>query len=439
MPSTRAPKFTPPTVIIPLEERPTAELFTLPDLTPIFVDEQKDVLHISLGQKPADKKSVIRTGKEVSVEDQRAQVEKLQLRPVLQVTPVADARKARVSLHGAVNDDRAEHQVVSLLESASKQAPSFADLWGALYGVWVRRDEHERIPIQIGDSFGEAKSEVIAYLRHTGLAFSAPDAATDSDLLLDRSSFWQGAGAPLGSSWLQSPQPDPKRFGTLTSDSFPNILSFTKGTTPPVLTVHPLRPPKPAPGAVVYSRYIHSVKSHLTLTHINAADPAHFEPYCRWQNSDRVKFGWRESGDDEHHRKYLADRLADPHIMGYVVAWDGQLAGYGEASFNKEDSMAAFVGHVGDYDQGTHLLCGEDKFRGRFRFAQSMVSMKHFCFLREPRTQIVLGEPRADLDIVELLKAYLPQSFRREVELPHKRAVLFELHRDRFFTDGIFY
>lgn len=125
--------------------------------------------------------------------------------------------------------------------------------------------------------------------------------------------------------------------------------------------------------------------------------------------------------------------------MGYVVSWNGQLAGYGEANYNKEDGMAAFVGGCEDYDQGTHLLIGEEKFRGRHRFASIMVSMKHMCFLREPRTNTVIGEPRYDLPIIPLLKAYLPQDVVKEVELPHKRAVYFVLKRERFFLEGQFY
>lgn len=52
-----------------------------------------------------------------------------------------------------------------------------------------------------------------------------------------------------------------------------------------------------------------------------------------------------------------------------------------------------------------------------------MVSLKHACFLRDPRTEVVVGEPRYDLDIIPLLATFLPQEIRKEVELPHKRAV----------------
>lgn len=269
--------------------------------------------------------------------------------------------------------------------------------------------------------------ELLPCIFQTGLGFASP---TDADaVLLDRSAFWQGAGAPREWNWLQTPVPS--------TGLFPCTQSFTQSVSPPVLTTHPLRPPKPAPGSVLYSRFIFSVGQHLELIHIDGSNPVHFEAYKSWQNSDRVNHGWRERGPDEHHRAYIAAKLADPHAMGVLVAWDGELAGYGEMVWSKEDGMAPFVGNLGDWDQATHLLIGEEKFRGKHRFTACMVSLKHACFLRDPRTDIVLGEPRYDLPIIPLLATFLPQDFRREIELPHKRAVFFVLHRDRFFTDAL--
>jgi hypothetical protein len=42
-----------------------------------------------------------------------------------------------------------------------------------------------------------------------------------------------------------------------------------------------------------------------------------------------------------------------------------------------------------------------------------MTAMKHACFLRDPRTDVVVGEPRSDLPIVPRLKIFLPQEFNR--------------------------
>lgn len=42
-----------------------------------------------------------------------------------------------------------------------------------------------------------------------------------------------------------------------------------------------------------------------------------------------------------------------------------------------------------------------------------MTAMKHACFLRDPRTDVVVGEPRSDLPIVPRLKLFLPQELNR--------------------------
>ncbi|CAE6503304.1 unnamed protein product [Rhizoctonia solani] len=345
-------------------------------------------------------------------------------------------RKVRTSLFGVVNDDRAVHAPVLLLKSTANNLPatiSIDNAWVALYALWIRYKDEEVLPLALDPESLKNVDEIRRYLVHTGLAFEAPGNDDKQDLLLVRASLWQGAGAPLSRHWLRTPVPHP----SISTFPFPFYTSFTRG--PNVLTTHPRRPPKPAPGESLYSRYIFSVGETLEFTHIDASNPEHFEAYARWQNSDRVNIGWRERGPDEKHRAYLADRLADPHIMGFVVKWNGQLAGYGEMAWVKEDPMGTYVGGLGDYDQGTHLLIGEERFRGRHRFTAVMTSMKHMCFLRDPRTEIVVGEPRADLPIVPRLKAFLPQELNREFEFPHKRSVYFVLRRERFFQAAILY
>lgn len=42
-----------------------------------------------------------------------------------------------------------------------------------------------------------------------------------------------------------------------------------------------------------------------------------------------------------------------------------------------------------------------------------MTAMKHACFLRDSRTDVVVGEPRSDLPIIPRLKLFLPQEFNR--------------------------
>jgi N5-hydroxy-L-ornithine N5-transacylase len=271
-------------------------------------------------------------------------------------------KKLRTSPPGIVNDDRAEHAEIWLLKNSAAGKLGAESLWSAIYDVWIRNYEKDVLPFTLCTETVSDASDLTTYLIHTGLAYTLEDGATE--LLLIRATFWQSAGSPPSLAWLRSPVPS-LAISPLNPSIFPLHTSFTRGTN--VATTHPLRPPKPAPGAVIYSRYIFALNEHLTFTHINGDDPRHFEAYSRWQNSDRVNVGWRERGDDEHHRKYIRDRLADKHIMGFMVEWNGELAGYGEIAWVKEDHLGTFVGGLGDWDQGTHLLIGEDKFRGKHR------------------------------------------------------------------------
>lgn len=333
---------------------------------------------------------------------------------------------ARVSPYGIVNEDRAVRQPIQAVSTSSNlESLTATQLWIAIYALWIRNYEEDVIPVS------GLSEDLTLYLTHSGLGFIPDhDSKTERHVLLIRESFWQNAGAPLEFAFMRSPIPSVEH-SILTPSIFPRHTSFTSGHN--VATTHPLRPPKPAPGSQLYARWSFALDQLLTFTHINAEDPRHFEAYCRWQNSDRVNVGWKERGDDSHHRKYLTERLADKHIMGFMVEWDGELAGYGEIAWVKEDHLNTFVGGLGDWDQGTHLLIGEEKFRGRQRcvstsfppFAYThtdtwcsqvtaiMTSMKHLAFLRDPRTQIVVGEPRADLPIIPRLIAYLPQEFNR--------------------------
>lgn len=81
---------------------------------------------------------------------------------------------------------------------------------------------------------------------------------------------------------------------------------------------------QPKAGTILYQRYINALSPSssapsekdlanpkstsyplLTLQIIDPSNEVHFKTYCQWQNSDRVNEGWKERGDDEHHRTYV--------------------------------------------------------------------------------------------------------------------------------------
>ncbi|KAI3396008.1 hypothetical protein diail_579 [Diaporthe ilicicola] len=360
----------------------------------------------------------------------------------------SDYRQTRVS-PAMVNDDRAEVAQVlrlklNLDESNSAAQPEdviFQLVWASIYALWLHPEHRDDDIIAISVE----SARVGEYLRCTGLGIISPfcRSESDSDVIywLQREAFWQGAGAPDNQHWLQSrPEASFPGFNSRLG-VFPSQLGFTRKGN--VCTVHAVRPPKPRPGTLVYSRFILDIGQQLQIHHIDASDPVHFEAYKRWQNSDRVNAGWQERGPDEKHRAYLASQLADQHSMSCVFSWDGELAGYCELGWVKEDNAACFFGAqcnvvVGEHDQNSHILVGEERFRGGQRYQAVATSIKHTCFLRDPRTKQVLAEPRYDLSHVKIQDKYLPQEKKKRFNLPHKTAMLFALQRERFFQEAHF-
>lgn len=365
-----------------------------------------------------------------------------------------DGTQTRIS-PAMVNDDRAEFDQVFALEllsfdegfsrlpfASEGQQQDLALAWASVYALWLHPDHREDDLIAISvDS-----ERVGEYVRCTGLGvlspFSPSTTPKDAIYWISRDVFWQGAGAPDSQHWLRS-RPEVTSFPGFngTMGVFANQMGFTRKGN--VCTVHPVRPAKPKPGTVIYSRFIVELGQLLQIRHIDAENPVHFETYKRWQNSDRVNASWKERGPDEHHRKYLAEQLADPHTMSCVFEWDGELAGYTELGWAKEDNAACFFNSncnitVGDHDQNSHIIVGEERFRGGKRYQAVATSIKHCCFLRDPRTKQVIAEPRFDLSHVHIQNKYLPQEKKKRFHLPHKTAILFALQRERFFQEGHF-
>ncbi|RMZ77073.1 hypothetical protein DV738_g4603, partial [Chaetothyriales sp. CBS 135597] len=365
-------------------------------------------------------------------------------------------QKVRVS-PAMVNDNIAQFENLLKFEITTQHTPvvdfpvspghdDLALLWLSIYSLWLHPQlrENDLIAVAVNsEKLGE-------YLRCTGLGVISPfseaqstttEVPKDAIFWLHREAFWQGAGAPDSQTWVRF-RPEVTQFpGFSTNVDFPTQLSFTRKGN--VTTVHPVRPPKPAPGTLLYSRYIVEVGQQLQIFHIDANNPEHFSHYTKWQNSDRVNAGWRERGPDEHHRKYLAAQLADPHTMSCVFAWDGQLAGYSEIGYVREDNVAAFIAAgcnvvVGEHDQNTHFLVGEEKFRGGKRYQASNGSLKHMAFLRDPRTRQIIGEPEYGKNSLNIQARFIPLEKRKRIHLPHKQSMLISLSRDRFFQEGYF-
>lgn len=77
---------------------------------------------------------------------------------------VPQSRALRISPHGIVNPERVESApVLKFTPVQDRDIVSKDDLWGALYGLWLRKAEDDVVPFELSDDVGNA-SELRDYL-----------------------------------------------------------------------------------------------------------------------------------------------------------------------------------------------------------------------------------------------------------------------------------
>lgn len=191
---------------------------------------------------------------------------------------------------------------------------------------------------------------------------------------------------------------------------------------------HPRRPAKPS--GTVYRRFIPWLKRTLSFRTLNIDKD--LELFHRWMHCPRVEEFWQQADSREELEAYLQDLQQDAHcqtLLGYI---DDTPFSYFEIYWAKEDRLSPHYS-AGGYDRGWHLLVGEEAFRGRPWFTAWFLSLQHYLFLDDPRTQHIVAEPRHD-------NARLIRNARRSgfdlvktFDFPHKRAQLIMLLREKFF------
>ncbi|KAK7683190.1 hypothetical protein QCA50_013863 [Cerrena zonata] len=347
-----------------------------------------------------------------------------------------------ISAVGTEFEDISEHvpafNLLELTPPTDGHSVSIVDFWAVIYALHTILHKQETIPITISPKFGNAK-ELDDYLINSGLARRrhvygpTPD---DPELFLLRGTFWQGAGS-LGwhdKSWLQGTC---ARYATV---PFPHTQSFTRSTK--IISSHPLRPPKPRPGELIYRRYCPQYGQSLELYHADLQEDKlgpdgvspHLEAFHRWHNDPYVNRGWNEAGPIEKHRKYLKEMDADRGAIPVFMAWDGELMGYIELVYIKENHVSQYVpGGAWDYDRGYHVLVGEPKFRQDGRSTIWFASVLQVALLLDPRTERLIGEPKIANPGIMALSFDTDMHVQTVIDLPYKRSALTMHTREKFF------
>lgn len=195
---------------------------------------------------------------------------------------------------------------------------------------------------------------------------------------------------------------------------------------------HPVRPPKPR--GALYQRFIPWLGQTFSFRSIDIERD--LPMFNRWMNDPDVARIWEEEGDFDKHRAYLGAIDRDPHMYSMIASFDGEPFAYFEMYWAKESRIAPFY-DVDDHDRGWHVLVGEPAFRGKAYATAWLTSISHYIFLCDPRTGRAMGEPR--IDHVQQIRNLDKSGYAKvkEFDLPHKRALLVMMLRERYFCDAL--
>ncbi|PHH87186.1 hypothetical protein CDD83_9204 [Cordyceps sp. RAO-2017] len=336
----------------------------------------------------------------------------------------------------------------------SVEPPSPAQAWLLIYVLFTVRPATESVRLQLR---GRGAALLAQQLIDLVLAVQNPPKASDGTgeallasrtdeavVLALRSAFWQGAGSPFGPRPVWLPQASPPSLQQTSSpvSSYPAAPMHHTMTVAPAgdphdpgrrqQSRHPIRPAKPGPGSVIYSRWVYHLKETFSMVVVDWQDPEHLRLVHEWMNEPRVIRGWDEAGTLEHHRQYLRAIHQDPHQMAVLGRWDDTFFGYFELYWAKEDRLGGYC-EVGDFDRGRHSLVGDARFRGPHRVSGWASGQLHYLFLDDPRTMNVFSEPRVTNSTSVVYDLSHGCSVDHFIDFPHKRSSVDRCPRLRFF------
>lgn len=320
------------------------------------------------------------------------------------------------------------------------QAPTIAQAWLIAYALFSLRPELEYFRLGLV-GVGREKLAQEMKLLHLAIQHPVPEGepstvpeAYPDELVLLRSTFWQGAACPFGPRPVWVPATNPVSGKELSSyPIYP--LDFTATTKFPEARVHayhPRRPERPAPGSLIYSRYIPHLDEHFSMYALDYTNDEHLRLFNQWQNDPFVAAGWNETGTLEQHRQYLKNLHEDPHTITILAKFDDVFFAYFEIYWGKEDHFGVYC-DAGDFDRGRHSLVGDTRFRGKHRVSAWWSSQIHYLFLDDPRTLTVIGEPKATNPTVLSYDLLCGLGVTKLVDLTHKRSAAMKVNRERFF------
>ncbi|CAM1509363.1 Fc.00g031020.m01.CDS01 [Cosmosporella sp. VM-42] len=322
--------------------------------------------------------------------------------------------------------------------------------WLLIYVLFTIRPVMESFRLELRGQnaavLGQQLKDVLLAIDHPLKAREKREPSTKTDeslVVVLRSTFWQGAGSPFGPRPVWCPSESPSSLpasnplGSYPLTPLHNTTTISSAGDPQdperyQQSWHPIRPAKPAPGTVIYSRWIPHLKETFSMVSLDYQDAEHLRLFHEWQNDPRVSQGWNQTGTLEQHREYLRDIHEDPHQVAVLARWDDTPFAYFEIYWAKEDRLGGYF-DAGDFDRGRHSLVGDVRFRGPHRVSAWWSSQMHYLYLDDPRTMYVVGEPQETNSTVVMYDFIHGFGLDKFVDLPHKRGAFMKCSRERFF------
>lgn len=241
------------------------------------------------------------------------------------------------------------------------EAPSQAQAWLLLYVLFTVRPGMESLRVELSGKgaarLGQQLCDVLLAVQHPLQPKQQRSVTQDDEasIVAMRSTFWQGAGSPFGPRPVWCPDESPASLSSTNLSSFPltpllNTTSIQLAGDPQdperhMQAWHPIRPAKPAPGAVIYSRWIPHLKETFSMVSLDYEDAEHLRLFHEWQNDPRVSQGWNETGTLDQHREYLRKIHEDPHQVAVLAKWEDTFFAYFEVYWAKVSPSTSHKHH----------------------------------------------------------------------------------------------
>lgn len=160
----------------------------------------------------------------------------------------------------------------------------------------------------------------------------------------------------------------------------------------------------------------------------------HLDVFHQWHNQPYVYEFWELNQTKKELMKYLEKLMSEPQVQPVIGYINDEPCAYFEIYWAYYDRIAPYCDAT-LYDRGYHLLIGSKKFLGKHNTILWLNLVNDFIFKDEPRTQRIVGEPRADnVGILKYLE-HTPFVKEKEFDFPHKRAALLVCEKEKFYEE----